>query len=299
MSDFNRKLKQMAANEERAVPDCVHQRVEDVLSSLPEQREEKIPYGIPTWIRRAGALAAALLFVTLIVLPNVSEVCADTLGKVPVIGNLVRVLTVRSYFLDADGYELEAEIPAVDEPGFGAGQVNDDVSGLTARLVEEFCEEVKIHGTDGHGSLNITYDTVLNTERWFTLRLSVSETSGGSALTFYYYHIDRKTGKQVKLGDLFDKAGWETVLETALIEKMQAEEMADSSLVYWYASDDTGYEGLQLTGDHDYLVTDDGNLIISFDEYEIASGYMGTPYFTVETEVFEEYLADAYRDLFS
>ena len=299
MNDFDRKLKWMAEEESCDVPDSVHTRIREVLDSLPDNNDRKKSLVIPLKARQWGALAAAVVFITVIVLPNVSRVYADTLGNIPVIGDLIRVITVRNYFMEENGYEMRVEVPGLKDTTSGACEVNDDVNELTAALVEAFCAEVEVSGDGGHGSLHITYDTVLQTEEWFTLRLCSEETSGGSGAAYHYYHIDRRSGERVILGDLFDRDGWEQALENALIDRMEAEMRADHTLVYWYEPGEDGYEGLQLTEDHDFILTEDGNLILPFDEYEIAPGFMGTPSFTVATEVFEEFLAEEYRELFS
>ena len=298
MSEFDRTLKKLAAEERRDLPDSARERVDAVLSSLPERGKTGARQMTSLYVRRIAAYAAVFVFAMLIVLPNVSSAYAETLGKVPLIGDFVRVVTVRSYFLDDGGHELDVEVPMIKEKGNGAEEINRDTAELTEMLVEAFCKEVEISSPDGHGSLNITYDTVLNTERWFTLRLCISETAAGSAVTYRYYHIDRESGQQIRLGDLFEDDGWIDALEDALTRQMRAEMAADGNLTYWYEPDEAGFGGLALDGEHDFILTPDGNLMIPFDEYEIAPGYMGTPFFTVETEVFDDFLAEEYRDLF-
>lgn len=299
MSEFDRKLKQLAQAEKGEIPDCVHERVNDILEHLSERESGKILRRIPEPVKRIGTCAAAILFAMLVLLPNVSTVYADTLGNIPMLGDLIRVVTVRNYLMDESGVGMDLSIPVIKDDSAGAGHINEDVGSMTAALVEEFCRDLEIGGEKGYGSLHITYDTVLQTDRWFTLRLSAAQTGGGSALTFCYYHIDRASGERVNLGDLFAKEGWRSALEEDLTAQMRAAEAENDDICYWYAPDDTGYEGLKLTEDHDFVITADGDLMIPFDEYEIAPGFMGTPSFTVETEVFAAFLAPQFRDLFS
>ena len=83
----------------------------------------------------------------------------------------------------------------------------------------------------------------------------------------------------------------------AAVLKQRMEE--DPSLVYWTEDSDMGQDFIELGADHNFYFDDSGNLVIPFDEYEVAPGYMGSPEFTIQRSVFENLLNDSYRDLFA
>ena len=51
--------------------------------------------------------------------------------------------------------------------------------------------------------------------------------------------------------------------------------------------------------DHNFYWTDDGDLVIIFDKYEVGPGSMGTPEFTIEKEVIDKILKSDYKNLMS
>ena len=44
-----------------------------------------------------------------------------------------------------------------------------------------------------------------------------------------------------------------------------------------------------------HLFSEDGNIVILFDKYEAAPGYMGCPEFEIPETVYAEYLKDDYK----
>ena len=64
----------------------------------------------------------------------------------------------------------------------------------------------------------------------------------------------------------------------------------DETKVYWVDSTETPYwnwEGIKE--DQNFYLDGDGNLVVVFDEYEVAPGYMGAQEFTVQRSVFENF----------
>ena len=100
------------------------------------------------------------------------------------------------------------------------------------------------------------------------------------------FNIDKKTGKVVSLGELLagDKDKLAAVGEN-IRSQMREQMAADDSKAYFLDSDleDNNFKG--LTGQEDFYFNKDGRLVISFDEYEVAPGYMGAVEFTIPADV--------------
>ncbi len=66
---------------------------------------------------------------------------------------------------------------------------------------------------------------------------------------------------------------------------MAGEMAGDGSIVYFYNSDtpDTDFKG--LTGEESFYFNDKGELVIAFNEYDVAPGYMGAVDFTIPSSV--------------
>ena len=58
-------------------------------------------------------------------------------------------------------------------------------------------------------------------------------------------------------------------------EQMKARMAADENVVYWLDSDIPEWNFREIAPDQDFYVNADGQVVICFDEYEVAPGYMG------------------------
>ena len=60
---------------------------------------------------------------------------------------------------------------------------------------------------------------------------------------------------------------------------------SDDSVSYFYNSDMPEDDFKELTGDESFYFNEEGLLVIAFDEYEVAPGYMGAVEFTIPSSV--------------
>ena len=66
----------------------------------------------------------------------------------------------------------------------------------------------------------------------------------------------------------------------------------DADKIYWVSEDDfSPFKGISST--QSFYITDTGKLVISFDKYEAAPGYMGVLTFEIPTEVISDLLVNA------
>ena len=65
----------------------------------------------------------------------------------------------------------------------------------------------------------------------------------------------------------------------------------DENLIYWADKDlDLGFGFEQIKEDQNFYLNEQGQLVICFDEYEVAPGYMGLVEFAVEDEAIADIL---------
>lgn len=261
-------------------------------------------------IAAAAAAAAAIL----VVLPNTGAGIAHAMGGLPVVGKLFQAVTFRDYQYESDRFDANVEVPQIvvddmakeekgaeTETGTGEGenadklqetvdQINFDIEKVTDQLIVEFQESADLG--ESYGSLEIHHETVTNNERYFTLKLSMYQGAGSGYESYKFYTIDKRTGKQIQIGDLFiEGSDYLELLSENLRDQMRAKMAEDEMYMYWVDYEDVpGLEWKGLKEDQNFYFDEDGNLVISFDEYEVAPGYMGAQEFTVEKDVFEKLL---------
>lgn len=295
MNEFDRELRRMAAEERYEVPESVHQRVEDVLADLPEKKAKVVPF-YRRWHLSACAACAALLIV--VILPNMSMAYATAVDGIPVLGDLVRVVTIRNYSYNSDTHELELRVPGVRGSGESSETINLEVEQMVEELKGQFYAELEADGEEGKETLVMDYDVLCNTSRWFTLRLAVNTVRASSDMTFKYYNVDRVGGRIVTLGDLFTSVDEYSQRIAGDIQRQMREQMAaDENIVYWIDKADFGTDFTAVDSGHNYYFNDAGDLVIPFDKYEVGPGSMGSPEFVVSREAIADILKPEYQDM--
>lgn len=296
MNKFERYLKRKAVEEATDLPVAVKNRIELVLAELPEQES---PQKKVHFLPRIAAAAACFVFITVFLLPNISVAYAQTLNRIPVIGDIVRVITIRNYFYSDDKHEMNIDVPKLDENGNAAEQINQDISQLTETLVREFYKDVELIGDEGHGSIYLDYETVTNTDTWFTLKLRVHRAAGSSNTYYKFYHIDKRTNEIVTLGDLAKNVSFYDVLVQEIKAQMKAQMESDRNTVYWLDESVFGNDIVSLSKNHNFYLNEENDLVITFDKYEVAPGSMGTPEFVINKEIIRDVVKSEFAELFS
>ena len=295
MNEFGKYIKSKAAEEQTELPDSVKNRIEQTLADLPETKATVRQIRV---LPRIAAAAACFIFITLFLLPNVSVAYAQTLEQIPVIGDIVRIVTIRNYSYSDDRHEMDINVPEIEGENIEAvDYINKDVNELTTALVNQFYKDLAITGNNGYGSIHVDYEAITNTERWFTLKLSVSESAASSNNYFAFYPIDKQSGKIVKLGDLFGTDEFSEVLEAEIKKQMQERMDADNTVKYWIDSSEFGQELVTVSKDHNFYWNKNGELVIVFDEYEVAPSSMGTPEFVISKDVIKDILKAEFVDI--
>ena len=295
MNDFDKYIKSKAAQEQTEIPDSVKNRIEQTLADLPEKKPVIKQIRI---LPRIAAAAACFIFITLFLLPNVSVAYAQALEQIPVIGDIVQVVTIRNYFYADDKHEMNIDVPQIEgEDSEAVDYINKDVSELTTALVNQFYKDLEITGNNGYGSIHVDYEATMNTDRWFTLKLSVIETAASSNTYFEFYHIDKKQGKIVELGDLFNTDNFSDILVAEIKMQMQEQMANDENISYWINNSGIGEEFATVSADHNFYWNENGDLVIIFDEYEVGPGSMGTPEFVIDRDVIKDILKSEFKDI--
>lgn len=292
MKDFDKYLRSKAAQEKTKIPEAAKKSLENALCNLPE-KENKIHRMRP--VVRVLATAACFIFIMVFLLPNLSASYAEALEKVPVIGDIVRVVTIRNYVYSDDRHELDVKVPEIeDDNSDAADYINKDVAELTNALVSQFYKDLEITGNNSYGSIHVDYKIITNTDRWFTLKLSVSETSASSNSYYKFYHIDKLNGKIATLSDLYSTENASEVITAEIKRQMREIMEADEGASYWIDDSQIGEDFASVDGEHNFYWNENGELVIVFDKYEVGPGSMGTPEFVIGKKILEKIIKSEY-----
>lgn len=280
---FEKLIREAAHKEKTNIPEDFNIMLKDTLNKLPEKEARKDGASGRMAGRRilTAAAVAAMLFV---LLPNVSPSIAYAMEKLPVIGSVVKVITVRNYTHSDEHNDLNAAQPEIQEATAGEQQLNADVKAYVDELVQRFNDNAM---DEGYYGLDVSYEVLTDNDRWFALRVNGCQVMASCYEFSRCYNIDKTTGKYVKLADLFKEGSdYVAAIKKDIFAQMKAKMAADSDLTYWMEDDEAfsvDYDEL-ITREGAFYVDTDGRLVICFDEYDVAPGFMGAQSFTVSHE---------------
>lgn len=267
MDPLDEKLKQRAKEEPFPLPEEFSQRLEALCRELEAQPARKKRVFHPLrWT--AGAAAALILL-----LPNVSVSAQAAMEQIPVLGSIVRVVTLRNYFYD-DGHSFASvSIPSVSQGGPGGDAVNEAVQEYTDRLLTQFQQDIQDTG-EGYQGLDVSYEVTCDTDTRFTLRINALQVQASGHEMVRYYHIDKTTGQMVTLSDLFPQGtDYVTPLSQEVLRQMEGEPD-------FFPEDFAAIDPQQS-----FYWDDEGDLTLVFDEAEVAPASRGVVEFHIPQEV--------------
>lgn len=282
------------------VPEELKGRLEETIKQAAREieREEKNMKRakILKYTKRTAGVAAAAVF-ALVISVNSSASVAHAFEGVPVLGTLTKLVTFRNYEVQEGNMEADITTPKVEglENKETEAELNKQLADYTDMLIQQFQKDLKEQGTEGYESISTTHQVLTDNEEVFSMELSAVTVQASGYQQNKYYTVEKATGKILSLKDLFaEGSDYQSVL-TAEIQKQMREQMAaDEGKSYFLDSepDMAADDFKQLKADAEFYITNDGKLVIAFDEYEVAAGYMGAPAFEIPTEVVKDILPE-------
>lgn len=246
---------------------------------------------------RIAAASIAAVFILLIVVANTSPVFAEALSKVPFVGSIVKVLTFREYTINEDNYNTNIKVPAIQglENKALENSLNEKYLAENKKLYEQFVAEMEDLKQNGGGNLGVNsgYEVKTDTERILSIGRYVVNTVGSSSTTMKYDTIDKKNEILITLPSLFKDDRYVDIISENIKKQMIEQNKADKNKFYWV-------EGIEQNGtielfekiskEQSFYIDSEGKLIISFDKYEVAPGYMGIVQFIIPTNTISDIL---------
>lgn len=287
---MDKKLEQLKKEYKNIeIPDELDFIVEKAL--LKGKKEKKNGY---KWI--AGTAAAAVIFIGGL---NISPAMASTLAEMPVVGSIVKVLTFTEYKVDKEKYQADIKVPAVSELENEdlAQSLNDKYIKEGKQLYDEFMADMKELEKNGGGHLGVDsgYEVKTDNDQILSIGRYVVNTVGSSSTIMTYDTIDKKNQVLLSLPMLFKDDRYVNTVSENIKKQMREQMKADENKIYWVSK--AGLEDEELTElfetiskEQNFYINNEGKLVISFDKYEVAPGYMGVVEFVIPTEVISDIL---------
>lgn len=249
-------------------------------------------------IRKIMAIAACIISI-LIILPNTSANIAYAMEQIPILGSFVRVVTFRDYKYDGDRYMADIDVPklqissSIEDDNVRenmentVGEINSEIQGIVDEIVANF--EMDLQDGEGYQDVIVKSEVLSTTEDYFTLKLFCYQGAGSGYQWNYYYTIDLKTGERMQLKDLFvEGADYITLISDNIKQQMRAQMQADEDVCYWVDDEIEALNFKTITEGTSFYLNEKDNVVIGFNEGDVAPMYMGAVEFEIPADVLSD-----------
>jgi len=281
------------AYENIKAPENMREKLEESIARA--QKDKKEIRKVRIW-KRLGSTAAVLA--VLLILPNTSRTAAAAMQQLPILGNFFRIVTVREYQVEEERHMANVKVPEVipnEETENGdkipektlqqaqqtAEEINFDIQKATDELIEEFKKSMEEY-EEGYQDLYIDSNVLTDSDEWFSLELILYQGAGSGYERRRHYTINKKTGERATLEEFYGE-DYITAISEEVKTQMRKRMAEDENVIYWLDYDDVPeWNFRSIAENQDFYMNADGHVVICFDEYEVAPGYMGCVEFVLE-----------------
>ncbi len=242
---------------------------------------KRMGYGV------AGVAVGLVLCVNCI--PDLAYASMD----IPVLGELVRVLTFNRYEIKESGRELFAATPKIE--GLLNKEIEDKLNNefkenadiVILAFEEDIKKLEKEFGNDFHLGVEMSYVVRTDNEDILAIDTYIVNTVGSSSTKHAFYNINKKTRELLELKALFkDNTDYITPISEYIISEMKKANESGAG-EFWIGGQD-GF--VEIKDNQNFFINDSGNIVICFDKYEVAIGAKGCPEFEIPQEIVKDIL---------
>lgn len=201
--------------------------------------------------------------------------------------------TVEQYSETQSTWNADISVPAISGMKNKEEQaaLNSAIKEEADALILQYMEETKKAAEEWpgedkpHFGYTYSYDIVSDKEDYFVFKTELFWSAGSSMMLTKFYTLDKDKGILLKLSDVIENADSDKKLVAYLREEMK--KANESGSTYWV--DDTTIEEAVANLDetkHWYLSEDD-QLVVWFDKYEVAPGAQGQSSFEIPENIYD------------
>lgn len=270
----------------------------EIPSELGDVVEHAIEAGHPKQRRHRAAgkvlaMAACLLVVFTAAL-NTSEVFAQGVYDIPVIGQFARVITWREYRSQNELRLIDVKIPELRGTGNTElekrvnGAVQDKIDALVAESEARAKETYQLFADEKREKeyrpmeIQVDYEIKCSSEETVSFVITKFESLASAYTEQYFYNLNLKTGEDLTLSGLLGP-DYKEIADQSVRAQIAQRKAEDENNLYFDGTD--GIEGFSgISEDQKFYVNSSGAVVVVFDKYEIAPGYMGIQEFEISAK---------------
>ncbi|MFL0581913.1 DUF3298 domain-containing protein [Solibacillus silvestris] len=283
---MNDKLKKLHTQyKDIPIPQELEMMIEKNLQRPPKKRKRKLPFFL------TSVAAAAILFTVGL---NTNPAMAKNLVDVPVIGQVVKVLTFTEYEMIKDEYTADIQVPQISGSSADIEALNEKYAQEGKLLYEQFKTDIE-EMEAGNMAVNSGYVIETDTDEILSFGRYVEVIVASSSSVMQYTTIDKQAETVITLPSLFKDDRYAEIISRYLEDEMRRKMIeTKGDEIYWVGGTEWHDESFGvfegISPEQNFYITEAGKLVISFDEYEAAPGFMGLVTFEIPTELLQDVL---------
>lgn len=228
--------------------------------------------------------AVASLVLLLIVGLNTSATFANTVKEIPLLGGVAKLLTFRVYDEKIKDSEIKIDNAIIDDnKNTVANALNEKYNEQSKKLYEDFIKKTNYNGD--RTSLMSTYTIKADNGTTISIENALLEIQGSSSEKLTYDTVDLNDNVYITLESLFKDDSYVTIISENIKEQINKKITENEEQYY---TDDEGFK--QIATNQTFYINNNHELVIVFDEYQIAPGYIGSPEFVIPTDILKDNL---------
>lgn len=235
------------------------------------------------------------IFLTFVVIVNLSPSFASSISDIPIIGNMAKVFTIEEYKEEDEQKLINVKIPGIENTG--NTELEKRINYEIALKMNEVLEEAEdraaeykkaVIETGGKEedyqpiNIQIDYKVGYSNDKIVSFVILKSETLASAYTERYFYNIDIETGKNLNLRDLLGN-DYKNIIDETIYKEI--EERSKNPDNMYFVEEEMKFSGIKNEYQNFYINTD-GKVVIVFEKYEIAPGYMGAQEFVIDKPIF-------------
>lgn len=271
------------------VPFDIKTAIEESEESIMENKK------IHTHLLKKFAISAASVAAVFVLSFNCIPSLAYAVSDIPVLKDVVRVVTFGRFEVENGGYEAKVVTPKVE----GLlnkdleEQLNKEFKENSQAVIAAFEKDVKEltaqFGDDFHLGVEANYTILTDNDSILAIDCYIVNMVGSSSTVHNYYNIDKKTGTLIELEDLFkENADFVTPISEYILADMRRQNAEEGG--YFWTDDEFIDNFREINREQKFYINDNGNIVICFDKYQVAAGAQGCPEFVIPDEIIEDIL---------
>jgi len=243
-----------------------------------------------------GFKTITVSFASLVLALNLFPVFASAMESLPLVGSFFQVLTFRHIETADESTIINADIPVVECYTLQEKTIQEEYNEEIYALITEKIEETIILAQQAQASYLIGNDNLKTrpiTEFYSSYRVCYSKrnilsfivdievASSSVEHIHYYYNLNAETGKAISLKELIQEEDYISLINQEIIYQISQKEKENSDLLYFDDID----QFTTIDENQSFYINEHKQLVIVFDRYEIAPGYMGEQEFIMPFEI--------------